>query len=82
MSKHTRSKRSSERGFAKRLVIGGLVCCAVELAGCVTRTEHRCPFGRANADVEDEELDGMLDDAPATKLRLAVIDYECGFDVE
>ena len=53
------------------------------LSGCQTTViEYRCPFGPATADVEDEELDGMLDDAPATVARLMEIDFECGFDIE
>ncbi len=79
-SKHTRNNRSDGRAFVKLAAIAALVYFA---SGCETvRTEYRCPFGPANADVVDEELDGKLDAAPATLQRLIDIDFECGFDSE
>lgn len=85
IEKHSKTPQTSERERRKRNHSAALVFCVVVLlaSGCATTiVEFRCPFGPATVDVENEELDGKLDDAPATLNRLMEIDHECGFDRE
>ena len=83
VSKVWKKRTPCARAFVSRVMLVASVCFVVASSvGCAKpATEFRCPFGPATVDVENEELDGMLDDAPATVDRLREIDFECGFDL-
>ncbi len=85
IGKHSKPRRSNARARARFFRLAAIVFVAGALSanGCAkTIVEFHCPFGPASIEVEDEELDGALDDAPATVRRLMDIDHECGFDSE
>ena len=83
-AEHLKTKPKTGNGLVSRVLIAVLVCFVIASAGCRTgvRVKYACPFGPANSAVVDEELDGALDDAPATLDRMIMIDFECGFDKE
>lgn len=77
----TKRYKTKRNATPKRARHGALVVAVCLLsAACVTKTivEFRCPFPCPNADVADEELDGKLDDAPATLDWIADVEFECG----
>lgn len=76
-TKPTKRARRNEKSLAKRSVLVVLVLLLI--VACASPTVvYECPMPCPNGDVDDEELDGKLDDAPATLAWKINVEHECG----